>query len=206
MNRLSDPRIERMLADMRRAYELTQEHQPEEGLKLYREVLKQAQGLTLESAYLLWSVAVAADYSGDLEMAFTYVVQAVETDPLTPPFRNSFEVISNRLRAALADPARPADDASTPRLCELLTRAGEADVATHLALVRFHAATGDTGKATELVQAVTLLFPAAREAWICAAELASARGDAETAARCTAEAALLEGDPVPFAVPGVARG
>ena len=206
MNRLTDARVQRMLQDMRRAYDLTQERKPEEALELYRALLGEAQGLTLESAHLLWALAVAADYSGELEMAFDYIVRAIEKDPLAPPFRNSFELIARRLRAALAAPERARDDASTPRLYELLARAGEADVASHLAMARHLAATGAPEKATELARAVVLLYPAAREAWLCAAELARAQGDAEAATRYGAEAALLDGEPVPFAVPGVARG
>ena len=82
-----------------------------------------------------------------------------------------------RLRAALADPARAADDADIPRLYTLLVEAGEADLEAHLAMVRFAVATGQLERARSLAEAVTTLFPAAREAWEALARVARAQGD-----------------------------
>ena len=53
---------------------------------------------------------------------------------------------------------------------------------------------------------MTLLNPMERDAWLCKAEVARAAGQHEVAAMATAEAAAIDGEPVPFAVPGVAQG
>ncbi|HET9555166.1 MAG TPA: hypothetical protein VFP50_19530 [Anaeromyxobacteraceae bacterium] len=57
-----------------------------------------------------------------------------------------------------------------------------------------------------IAEAVTLLHPAEPAAWLCKAEAARAAGQLDVAALASAEAAALDGAPVPFAVPGVARG
>jgi predicted Zn-dependent protease len=73
-------------------------------------------------------------------------------------------------------------------------------------LARWWGAPGDPARALAIAEAVTLLHPADPGAWLCKAEAARAAGRPEEAALATAEAAALEVAPVPFAVPGVARG
>ena len=138
-------------------------------------------------------------------MAFQHVTEAMKQDPLALPVRRSFDIIANRLRAALADDEREADDASTPRLYALLTQAGEADVHAHLAMVRYHLATGDLAEAAALVDAVTRLWPASEAAWTAKAAVARGAGDAEAATRAEVEAASLRTAVAPFAVPGTAQ-
>jgi hypothetical protein len=154
----------RLLDDMRRAYDLVQERRPDEALALYRTVLGEARRLRLCSAHLHWAFAAAADYAGELEMAFEQATLAIEKDPLAPLFRHSFDVITGRINAALADPARAQGDPSTPRLYALLLRADAAKVRTHLAMVRFQLASGLSAQGRVLLDAVTLLHPASREA------------------------------------------
>ena len=60
--------------------------------------------------------------------------RALATDPLAQPFQNSFDIVSKHIRTALADESRPVDDPSTPRLYDILTGAGEADVMSHVAM------------------------------------------------------------------------
>ena len=104
--------------------------------------------------------------------------------------RHAFQDVAGRLRAALADPARPADDADVPRLYTLLVEAGEADLDAHLTMVRFALATGQLDRARTLADAVTTLFPAAREAWDALARVARAQGDLARVAQAEAEAAV----------------
>ena len=68
-------------------------------------------------------LAGALDRMGKLEMAFDELKKALQVDPLALPVRHAFQDVAGRLRAALADPARPADDADVPRL---YTEASEA--------------------------------------------------------------------------------
>lgn len=195
---------DRLLGELRRAYDLVQERQATEAVEAYRAALAEARQAGLDSAHLHWAFSVACDYSGDLEMAFEQITIAIEKDPLAPPFRHSFELITGRIKAALADEQRAADDASTPRLYALLQRAGAADVASHLAMARYLVATGKAEHARALVDAVTLLHSGAREAWELKARLAAAAGDVATAEQARIEAAAL-GDAEPaFAIPGPA--
>jgi tetratricopeptide (TPR) repeat protein len=196
--------LDHLANELRRAYDAGQAGNFDEAVDLARAVVEKAKGLGVSSAFALWQVAVAADNGGKLEMAFDYITRALQLDPLDNTYRGSFEIIAKRLRAALASPERAADDPSTPRLYELLVRAGEADVGAHSAMTRFWLAKGETAKAAQIADAVTLLNPTDREAWLCRAEVARAAGDLATAEECLAEAAAVEGEPVLFAIPGVA--
>jgi hypothetical protein len=102
---------------------------------------------------------------------------------------------------ALADPERDAADESTPRLYELLLGAGEADVPSHLAMARWLIAAGRRDEARRILEAVTLLAPASRDAWLAKGALALASGDEEEAVRCDAQASALSSTAVPFAIP-----
>jgi hypothetical protein len=97
-------------------------------------------------------------------------------------------------------------DPSTPRLYDLLSRTGEADLPSHVAMARWCAVTGDLARAGKLADALVTLFPGDPQAWRCKGEVARAAGDAATADECNAEAAMRGSAPAPFAVPGVARG
>ncbi len=155
----------------------------------------------LDSAYLAWGLAVALDNLGETEMAFEAVSEAVSKDPMNPACHHSFDLIANRLRAALADPNRAPDDPSTPRLYALLQHAGEADVPSHLAMARHLAAVGQPDAALRLLDAVTLLSPVSRDAWLQKATLARGLGDEALAASCEAQAAGIAASDVPFGVP-----
>ena len=194
---------DRLLGEMRRAYDLVQERRADEAVNVYRDVLAEARKVGLDSAHLHWAFAIACDYSGEMEMAFEQITLAIGKDPLAPPFRHSFEVITGRIQAALADPERAADDPSTPRLYALLQRGGTADVASHLAMARYHLATRKPAEARALVDAVTLLYPTSREAWEAKAAVAKATGDASAAEQARLEAAALQEEPA-FAIPGPA--
>lgn len=194
----------RLLGELRRAYQLAEEQRAPEALEIYRGLFGEARQAGLDSAHLHWACAVAADYAGELEMAFEQITTAIAKDPLAPPFRHSFDLIARHLRAALADPERDADDPSTPRLYALLQRADEADVGAHLAMVRFHLAKGHAAEARALLDAVTLLHPASREAWELLGRVAREAGDVEAAERARVEAAALGEGALPFAIPGPA--
>jgi hypothetical protein len=116
--------IDRLLGELRRAQDLVQERRPDEAVSVYREIVGEARKVGLDSAHLHWAFAAACDYSGELEMAFEQITLAIGKDPLAPPFRHSFEVITGRIQAALADPERAADDPSTrgsTRCCSAAT-------------------------------------------------------------------------------------
>ncbi|HEY2436084.1 MAG TPA: hypothetical protein VGH93_02820 [Solirubrobacteraceae bacterium] len=194
---LTGTKLEALLGKLRRALD---ERDLEAAEKLFREVLAEAQRLGAASAYVHFVLAGALDRSGKLEMAFDELKKAIEADPLALPVRHAFQDVAARLRAALADPARPADDADIPRLYRLLVEAGQADLEAHLAMVRFAMATSQLELARSLAEAVTTLFPAAREAWEALSRVARAQGDAATAAKADAQ---LAGPQVPVPLFGV---
>jgi len=137
-------------------------------------------------------------------MAFDELKKALKADPLALPVRHSFEDVAARLRAALADPARAPEDADIPRLYGLLVEAGKADLESHLAMVRFAVATAQLERARVLAEALTTLFPAAREAWEALARVARAQGDLGRATAAEAEAGLVGMQPPLFGVEGKA--
>jgi tetratricopeptide (TPR) repeat protein len=196
--------LDQLAAELRRAHEAGQAGNYDEAAEIAHAVVERTKALGVSSPFALWHVAIAADNGGKLEMAIDYISRVLQLDPLDNTYRSSFGVIVKHVRAALASPERAADDPSTPRLYELLVRAGEADVCAHAAMARYWLARGDTAKAVHIADAVTLLNPTDRDAWLCRAEVARAAGDPATAQECLAEAAAVEGEPVPFSIPGVA--
>jgi tetratricopeptide (TPR) repeat protein len=197
-------KMEALVAKLRRA--LDERMDAEAAEKLFREVVAEAQRLGFTSAYVHFVLAGVLDRSGKLEMAFDELKKAVRADPLALPVRHAFLDVAARLRAALVDPARAADDADVPRLYTLLVEAGEADLDTHLAMVRHALATAQLERARALAEAVTTLFPAAREAHEALARVARAQGDLARATRAEAEAAVLGGVQMPlFGVIGKAN-
>jgi len=195
-------KLEALLGKIRRA--LDDRGAAEVAEALFREVVAEAQRLGIVSAYLHYVLAGALDRMGKLDMAFDELKKAVEADPLALPVRNAYQDVAARLRAALADPARAAEDAEIPRLYTLLVEAGEADLGAHLAMVRFALANAQLERARTLAEAVTTVFPAAREAWEMLARVARAQGDGATAAKADAEAAGVQ-IPIPlFGVTGKA--
>lgn len=197
-------KITRMLGEMRRARDLVDERRADEALPIYRELLSEARKAGLETAHVHWALAVALDCTHDLETAFEEITMAIERDALCLPFRHSFELITGRIREALADPERLATDPSTPRLYALLVRGDAADVASHVTMSRHLLAAGKGGEARAISDALTRLHPTSREAWELAAAVASALGDAAAAEQARIEAAALTHRDAPFATVGVA--
>ncbi len=181
-------KLEALLGKLRRALE--ERGSAEAAETLFREVVAETQRLGFVSAYVHYVLAGALERLGKLEMAFDELKKAVRADPLALPVRHAFQDVAARLRAALADPARAADDADIPRLYTVLVEAGEADLEAHLAMVRFAVATAQLERARVLAEAVTTLFPAAREGFEALARVARAQGDLARAAQAEAEAAM----------------
>jgi len=199
---LTGAKLEALLANLKRA--LDDRGDAEAAEKLFREVMAEAQKLGIVSAYVHYVLAGLLDRTGRLEMAFDELKKAVRADPLALPVRHAFQDVAARLRAALADPGRAADDADVPRLYTLLVEAGEADLEAHLAMVRFALATAQLERARALAEAVTTVFPAARDAWEALARVARAQGDRARAAVADAEAAVMDARPPLFGVTGKA--
>ena len=201
---LTGTKLEALLARLRRALDERNGGDVEAAEKVFREVLAEAQRLGFASAYVHYMLSGALDRMGKLEMAFDELKKAVRADPLAIPVRHAFQDVAARLRAALADPARAADDEAIPRLYTLLVEAGEADLEAHLAMVRFAVATAQLERARALAEAVVTLFPVAREAWEALARVARAQGDIARAAVADTEAAGVGMEAPLFGVTGKA--
>lgn len=176
---------------MARGRELVERHEFEEARQVYQKLRASCARQGTKSAHLAWGLAVACDGVGDYEAAMEYVREAIELDPLAIPYQRSYEVIVDRIRKALADESLAAGDPVVPRLYQLLMRAGEGDVASHLAMARHHMHTGDHAAAMKLLDALTTLAPASQEAWAYKANVARALGDLSAASRADIEAAAL---------------
>ncbi|MGI5863848.1 MAG: hypothetical protein ACOX6T_17580 [Myxococcales bacterium] len=197
----------RMLGGLSEAQDLMDAKDYERACDLLLEIEADVQRASIRSAHLHWLLGITLDNLGDLPMALLHIEKAIELDPLSVPFHRSFDIVVNRIRAALLAPGRDPGDASTPRLHELLVLSGEADADCHVAMARHHAHAGELEEAMRLLAAVTTLDPLHREAWALTSALARKAGDAELAERADIEAAATSGKaPVPFAIKGVAEG
>jgi tetratricopeptide (TPR) repeat protein len=203
MRTFPDIRMRGLVAGAQRAQDFLDRGNYREARDAFAEMRARARKLGFDSAYLAWGLAVATDYLGELEMAFTTIWESVAKDPLNPAAQRSFEIIADHIRSSLADASRAPDDPSTPRLYRLLLEAGEADVASHLAMARHLAHAGEHEAALRIVDAVTLLAPASRDAWLQKAAFARAAGEDSVADECEAQAATLATTSVPFGIPAV---
>lgn len=165
----------------------------------FGELLRQLDGLGLESAWVHWALAVAHDNLGDLDMALNEIRSSLEMDPLSPMAQRSFDIIVRRIRDHLA--SLDVGDSSIPRLYGLLQQSGDVDVPTHLIMARHFAATARVERAQQLLAALSLTAPASREVWGERARLARLEGDLTAAAGFEVEMESHSLHDVPFAIP-----
>jgi tetratricopeptide (TPR) repeat protein len=194
-----------MLADMQRVDELGQQRQYAEAKELALKVKAGLAWAGIASAHVEWLLAVLSDYLGEVERAFQHITEAMRMDTLEPNIEKSFGIITDRIRRMLIDPERDLADESTPRLHEMLVQAGKADELVHIAMARQLAEVGKGDDAMGLLDAVLLLSPACRDAWVVKAMLAKKLGLIDEAVAAETEAAACDGVPVPlFGIPGKA--
>jgi hypothetical protein len=186
-----DKQLAPVRAHLERAHEAMQRRETAEGVKHFRLAHEAAAERGIRSAFILWNLAAASDYSGELEAAFDAIVAALALDPFSGVMRDSFDIIARKTRAALAAEGRAVDDPTTPKLYALLLQHGEADVSSHAAMARFHVAAGNASEAAELAGALTTLHPEDPDAWSCRRDVARALGDGATVEACEVELAAL---------------
>jgi len=159
------------------------------------------------SAYVLWKLAVACDRMEDFDMALKYVEEAIARDPMALPIHRSFDSITEHIRKVLTSgPKDTADDPAIPKLYQLLLSAGEASAECHVVMARFSIATGDTGNARRLLDAVTTLDPGSAPAWEALLELGLKIGADDLVRQARAELAGLGEGGALFGVVEVANG
>lgn len=189
---LDDRRVEALLSDVQRAWQLRDQKRFGEALQVLREVIRRAWAMGLGCYEIQYAAACFALEVGELEEAMTFALSSVRMDPLSSSCRDVLERTAARLRAKLADDDLDPGDDSTPRLHALLVRAGKASPRCHVALARHLAHEGDNQGALRLLAAVTQLAPNLREAWALRGELAQATGDRTLAEQCSSACAAGE--------------
>lgn len=162
-----------------------------------RQALLFAEEHGIVSAHLSWVLAVVFDNKAaetgdpkDFEEALDWIRRAVQTDELAVPFWRSYHIIVDRIRTTIMDPERDASDKAKEPLYRALLNADEATPEVHLAYGRHLLACGRAIEAVKLLESLTKLHPANREAWAALAEAATAVGDIALAVDASTEAAL----------------
>lgn len=204
-NRKLTPEARRlMLADLAKVHEHGERREYAEAKALAEKVLGGLALAGVRSAHVLWLLAITHDYVGQVEEAFRLIMEAMAVDPMDSSIEKSFTIITDRIRRMLIDPERDPADESTPRLHDMLVQAGKADELVHIAMARHLEAVGKPDEALKLLDAVLLLSPTCRDAWVVKAIIAKNIGRDEEALTAESEAAALDGGwPVPlFGVAG----
>lgn len=145
--------------------------------------------LGVRSAEVDWHLAKVCDYLSDGLAALDHVLAALEQDPLAAHINDSFNIIVSKLQRAVA--TAPPEEVSAEAY-DRLRRIGAADDACHLAMARHLIAIDRAGEATVLLESVTRLYPACREAWVELGAAARRAGRPDLAARAERELILLQ--------------
>ena len=185
-----DARQRRLLEDLHRLDELVERGDVERARKLLFAVRESMRSQGRGHGFASWRLSILADNEGELVEAMNYVTEALEQDPLSQPFRRSFEIIAGRIRTVLTAPDRDPADPSTPELYELLVRFDAADEPSHLAMAAWSLRAGHPRKAHALAAAVTVLSPGSVDAWRLRAAAARELGLDDEARECEQESAL----------------
>jgi tetratricopeptide (TPR) repeat protein len=201
MPNFTDPRFRQLNEANRRAQAFLDKSEWAAAMEGFVQVRELADKLGFDGSWASWGIAICLDANGEYEMAYGNMLSALQVDPLNLGKQGSFDVIVGHIRASLADPARDAKDASTPRLYRLLVQSAEADGPAHLAMARHLSAAGDHAGAMHIIDAVTTLSPTWREGWERKALVARALGNAQLAVECEAEAATCCPANKPFGIP-----
>jgi tetratricopeptide (TPR) repeat protein len=208
MKRFLSKELQRTFDDLHRIASLEEEGKWAEARVEFARVRALARKAGIPHGMVSWRLAVCSDNLNELEAALEYAVEALESDPLSGPFRNSFEIICRRIRESLASEEWDVADPATARLYELLVRERQTDDASHLAMARHLVAVGETERAKRIVGALVTLSPRRAEAWALLASIARSEGDEEAARAAEIEAAACDdvGATPVFGIPGRAEG
>lgn len=200
MRSFPDVRFRELLHRITEARDGLEKVGPEKTLDRVVTLKHRCAALGVRSPHLWWMEAFVLELLGRTEEAYRAIVEAARLDPLDPEIQKRLAGLAWALRHALADESRSPVDPSTPRLYALLQETGESDVPCHLAMASHLAETGRAGEALRLVEAVLLVAPASRDAWLARGRLARAAGDEATVARCEAALAGISAMRPPFDV------
>lgn len=198
MRTFPDVRICTLIAGLRNATTLIEKGDHVEALKVLLDVRARAAKVGVESAFLVWNLAVCEEALGEFEAAFETISEAARLDPLAQPIQATFDSIAWRMRQAVADPERAPEDPAIARMYDALMSAGECDVSSHVAMARHLSAVGEHERAMKILDAVTLLASVSRDAWRAKAAVARAMGDEGLVTECETQAATIAEQEVPY--------
>lgn len=204
MRTFPDVRIRSLMNKVRKATNLVEKGEHAEAQTVLADVRAQAAKAGIESAFVVWNIAVCQQALGDLEAAFETVCEAARLDPLAHPIQSAFDSIAWGLRVSIVDPEPPVNDISIARRYSLLMAAGECDVTSHVAMARHMSALGEHDRAMRILDAVTLLACVSQDAWRAKATVARAMGNESLAAECEAQATAIAESDVPFGMAATA--
>lgn len=126
----------------------------ERAFREYCELLSETQRRGTSSPFLLAAAARAAQSAGHIEVAVDLAEEALRADELNVAAIEVLDAVAYRVGAMLARPNHRVDDPSTPKLYQLLVRAGRRDASSLLALARRHEAQGNRSVASALRDAI----------------------------------------------------
>jgi len=187
------PTLEDILSKLESAESMRRSGDLELAERFVRSALEEAEALDLSSSSAHLLLARVLDQLDRPELAFHEAGRALQADPLDLRARALFRELARRLRAWLCSPQRSADDTDIPRLYTQLVQAEEADLGSHLMMVRYSLATGRLEHAREVAEALVVLEPCAREAWAELARVARAQRNELRALDAEARVAALGG-------------
>lgn len=167
----------------------------------YLAVQEKAEGLGIESPYLLWALSLAHEQLDDAEESFRLVSAAIVADPMHPTLAKRFSEAAAAMRQRLELASRSPEGQHPARIYQALLRSGEADAGSHVAMARVQLAQGEVQEARKLLESTTLLEPSRIEAWRLRADVARKQGDTAAAAEADSQVAALEGREAPYGVP-----
>jgi tetratricopeptide (TPR) repeat protein len=189
-----------MVASLHKAHGLVERQEYQAAKDLLTSVSRDAAFAGVESADLLWGLAIVSDYLGELDDAFVYITKAIRRDPLSPSIENSFGIICSRIRAALSDVNRDPADATTPKYFRMLVQAGKCDETSHLAMARHLDHGGKPEEALRILEALNVIAPTFREGWELKAKVLGKLGRSG-AMEAEAEAEFCASGPEPLFLP-----
>jgi predicted Zn-dependent protease len=177
-----------MSEGLRQARHQMQNNEWLEAERLLTQLLADSKAGDVQSASLYRDLAVVSDAKGEFQMAVRHIEHALALDPLSPEVIRSFEIISTRIRAALAE--AEAASPEVPKLYQLLLGSDTADSESHLMMARHLEQTGQFDASLRLLQALTLLSPSFRTGWTLLAQVARKLGQEDLARSAELDAKL----------------
>lgn len=190
----SDPRLQQLSDDLLEAQQLSSRREYLEAKATFRRCFEEARKMGVNSGDTCWGIAVVSDFLGEFDDAVRYCRMALESDPLSPSYRNSWAVIGRRIRQALLDPARPDSDRTIAKLHALAVEVGVADDQAHLRMARHFLVVDRLDIGRPFLEGLVTLSPACIEAGVMLADVAIRLNDEELAERCGLAAAGRSGE------------